>query len=56
MGGWMDGWVEVKAFLRIAYSNKKSEHSNMHFRQVYCIKTLISVISTTSKRLLFGYN
>jgi hypothetical protein len=21
--GWMDGWVEVKAFLRIAYSNQK---------------------------------
>ena len=24
MGGWMDGWMEVKAVLRIAYSNKKS--------------------------------
>jgi hypothetical protein len=23
LGGWMDGWVEVKAVLRIAYSNQK---------------------------------
>ena len=23
MGGWMDGWMEAKAGLRIAYSNKK---------------------------------
>jgi hypothetical protein len=23
LGGWVDGWVEVKAVLRIAYSNKK---------------------------------
>jgi hypothetical protein len=24
MGGWIGGWMEVKAVLRIAYSNKKS--------------------------------
>ena len=24
MGGWMDGWMEVKAGLRIAYSNQQS--------------------------------
>jgi hypothetical protein len=24
MDGWMDGWVGVKAVLRIAYSNQKS--------------------------------
>ena len=23
LGGWMDEWVDVKAVLRIAYSNKK---------------------------------
>ena len=23
MGGWMDGWMEAKAGLRIAYSNQK---------------------------------
>jgi hypothetical protein len=23
VGGWMDGWVEVRAVLRIAYSNQK---------------------------------
>jgi hypothetical protein len=23
VGGWVDGWVEVKAVLRIAYSNQK---------------------------------
>ena len=23
MGGWMDGWMGVKAVLRIAYSNQK---------------------------------
>jgi hypothetical protein len=23
LGGWMDGWKEVKAVLRIAYSNQK---------------------------------
>ena len=28
MGGWMDGWFEVKAGLRIAYSNKKLEIPN----------------------------
>jgi hypothetical protein len=27
MGGWMDGWVGVKAVLRIAYSNQKSDLS-----------------------------
>jgi hypothetical protein len=27
MGGWMDGWMEVKAVLRIAYSNQKLEIS-----------------------------
>jgi hypothetical protein len=25
MGGWMDGWMGVKAVLRIAYSNQKEE-------------------------------
>ena len=25
MGGFMDGWVAVKAILRIAYSNKKNK-------------------------------
>jgi hypothetical protein len=25
MGGWMDGWVEGKAGLRIAYSNQKPD-------------------------------
>jgi hypothetical protein len=25
VGGWMDGWVEVKDVLSIAYSNKKSQ-------------------------------
>jgi hypothetical protein len=25
MDGWMDGWVGVKAVLRIAYSNQKME-------------------------------
>ena len=24
MGGWMDGWMGVKAVLRIAYSNQKN--------------------------------
>jgi hypothetical protein len=23
LGGWVDGWMEVKAVLRIAYSNQK---------------------------------
>jgi hypothetical protein len=27
MDGWVDGWMEVKAVLRIAYSNQKSELS-----------------------------
>ena len=26
MGGWMDGWVDVKAGLRIAYSNQKCKN------------------------------
>ena len=25
MGRWMGGWMDVKAVLRIAYSNQKSE-------------------------------
>ena len=28
MCGWIDGWMGVKAVLRIAYSNKKSKFSN----------------------------
>jgi hypothetical protein len=24
--GWMGGWIEVKAILRIAYSNKKLDY------------------------------
>jgi hypothetical protein len=27
LDGWMDGWVGVKAVLRIAYSNQKTEKS-----------------------------
>jgi hypothetical protein len=26
MGGWVDGWVVVKAVLRIAYSNQQGEN------------------------------
>jgi hypothetical protein len=26
MDGWVDGWMEVKAVLRIAYSNQKQKN------------------------------
>jgi hypothetical protein len=45
MGGWMDGWVEVKAVLRIAYSNQKYE------KNVYILKSnTISSSSVTNPR------
>jgi hypothetical protein len=28
MGGWMGGWVGVKAVLRIAYSNQQIQRDN----------------------------
>jgi hypothetical protein len=28
MDGWVDGWVGVKAVLRIAYSNQKYQNEN----------------------------
>jgi hypothetical protein len=35
LGGWMDGWVggwmEVKAVLRIAYSNKQSKMNTNYY-------------------------
>ena len=31
MGGWMDGWMEVKAGLRIAYSNQKLMQFKKHY-------------------------
>ena len=31
MDGWMDGWMETKAGLRIAYSNQQNQmHENVH--------------------------
>jgi hypothetical protein len=35
MGGWMDGWMEGKAGLRIAYSNQKLVC--FEFEMVFCI-------------------
>ena len=29
MGGWVDGWMDGKAGLRIAYSNQKSKTLNI---------------------------
>jgi hypothetical protein len=31
MGGWMGGWMEVKAVLRIAYSNQKVVYLSVYF-------------------------
>ena len=31
-GGWMDWWVEAKASLRIAYSNKKENDKTINNR------------------------
>jgi hypothetical protein len=31
MGGWVDGWVGVKAVLRIAYSNQKGNFCILMF-------------------------
>jgi hypothetical protein len=42
VGGWMGGWVEVKAVLRIAYSNQKLKYS------VVTILNLSSLVQTTS--------
>jgi hypothetical protein len=30
LGGWMDGWMEGKAGLRIAYSNQKLVYMNIN--------------------------
>jgi hypothetical protein len=40
MDGWMGGWVEVKAVLRIAYSNQKSK--SILVEMVYQIENYIS--------------
>jgi hypothetical protein len=31
VGGWVGGWVEVKAVLRIAYSNQKLKQQILDF-------------------------
>jgi hypothetical protein len=43
--GWMDGWMEVKAFLSIAYSNQQNHFGTTHFRLVL-LKNLRNVFST----------
>jgi hypothetical protein len=45
LDGWMDGWMEVKALLRIAYSNKKSANN---FRQDYFVKFVVRFCSIQS--------
>jgi hypothetical protein len=37
VGGWMGGWVEVKAVLRIAYSNQKSNNDSDIFFGVFLL-------------------
>ena len=42
MEGWMDGWMEVKAGLRIAYSNQKEKRINFHQKNTKKqVKTLL---------------
>jgi hypothetical protein len=38
VGGWVDGWVGVKAVLRIAYSNQKANGKFKSFVQIERIK------------------
>jgi hypothetical protein len=43
MDGWMDGWMEVKAILRIAYSNKKSKHNSKYYITIgFCQATFLA--------------
>jgi hypothetical protein len=35
VGGWVGGWMEVKAVLRIAYSNQKPKaYKNLKWRRI----------------------
>jgi hypothetical protein len=46
MGGWMGGWMEGKAGLRIAYSNQKSSHTNVWCQNfITWSRTLTPIIS-----------
>jgi hypothetical protein len=40
--GWMDGWMEVNAVLRIAYSNQKIIHT-CHLFECPTLKTLLQL-------------
>ena len=45
MGGWMDGWTDGRAGLRIAYSNQKAKNGKILKIQVsICIKYQASLI------------
>ena len=44
MDGWVDGWMEVKAGLRIAYSNQQINFNNISNR----------ILDKTSKELLLS--
>jgi hypothetical protein len=47
VGGWMDGWVGVKAVLRIAYSNQKS---------IFKEKTKLIDVKTRQGQFKFTFN
>ena len=48
----MDGWVEARAGLRIAYSNKKSSHCSSQLRLG---KTVIAMLCVFAGGCGFGY-
>jgi hypothetical protein len=51
MDGWMDGWVEVKAVLRIAYSNQKLRQTDRETRITYGY-TLLKIIVKNEQYLI----
>ena len=50
MDGWMDGWVEAKAGLRIAYSNQKQIFGCLDFRSqlVYLLEKRLLINDVTA--------
>ncbi len=43
MDGWVDGWVEVKAVLRIAYSNQQTKYKTTIQRVEVCFDARVGI-------------
>ena len=54
-GNWMDGWVDGKAGLRIAYSNKKALHAITLIRNFFSKDELLKIVTSNYFSILY-YN